>query len=65
MVKKIQTDMIAEIDLNETGVYFVSDGALTKVNPIQYGEINIKFQNGKVFEAEKREKIRSLGQSVV
>ncbi|OMC86914.1 hypothetical protein BK128_09620 [Viridibacillus sp. FSL H7-0596] len=63
--RKIDRDMIAEIDLHENGLYVVSDGLLTKVVPKSFGEDTITWQNNKVFEIKRTEKIRLNGQDMV
>lgn len=59
------TDMIAEINLTENGMYVVSEGQLTKVISKPFGEDIIVWQNNKVFEIKRTEKIRLNGQHMV
>ncbi|GER73412.1 DUF3954 domain-containing protein [Weizmannia acidilactici] len=57
--------MTAEIDLMETAVYIVQDGHLTKVTPKPYGQDILIWQNGKVFDIERIDRKRLIGQDVI
>jgi len=60
--KKIMT---TEIDLMETAVYIVQDGQVTKVTPKPYGQDILIWQNGKVFDIERIDRKRLIGQDVI
>ncbi|AJH77166.1 MULTISPECIES: DUF3954 domain-containing protein [Heyndrickxia] len=58
-------NMTTEIDLMETAVYIVQDGQLTKVTPKSFGQDILIWQNGKVFDIERIDRMRLIGQDVI
>lgn len=58
-------NMTTEIDLMETAVYIVQDGQVTKVTPKPYGQDILIWQNGKVFDIERIDRKRLIGQDVI
>ncbi len=53
---KTNTDeMKAEIDLNENGIYIVSQGEIKVIEVPHQGELVLKFVKGKAQKYDKRE----------
>lgn len=57
--------MKAQIDLNENSVYIVKDKKLTKVTAINHGTDEFIWQDGKVLDIKREERIRIDGQKVI
>ena len=64
-MEELNKQMVAEIDLMETAVYIVQDGQVTKVTPKPYGQDILIWQNGKVFDIERIDRKRLIGQDVI
>ncbi|WP_397537828.1 DUF3954 domain-containing protein [Rummeliibacillus pycnus] len=65
MVRKIDEDMIAKVDLCKNAVYIVNDGQLTEVAAKSHGEDIITWKNNKVLDVIRSERIRINGQDMV
>lgn len=52
-------------DPKENGVYILENGKLTRITPLAFGEVEIIYQNGKVFDVKRSETIRYRGQDMI
>lgn len=57
--------MSEKINLNENAVYIIQNGIKTKITPKMFGEDRIIWNNGKVLDIDRSERVRIEGQEVI